>query len=175
MDDDDVFIEPEESDEHFVSVPEAVVVTNYSPHARHALHAAEVAAVTAQGGVVTCEHLLLSLAADPACAAAELLTQCGFSGESIAQTIHFIAGALPEELSLAPVVFSPRRERVLTGAGIEAGIRNAAQVDTLHLLFALVNERKGIAVAALETSGVGHEPVGAALSNALRNGMTDPA
>ncbi len=173
--DDDVYIEPEESEQHFVSAPEVLVVTDYSLHARRALQTAEVAAVTEHGGVVTCEHLLLSLVADPACAAAELLLQCGFSGDAIAQTVRFIAGSQTVEIPQTAAVFSPRLERVLTAAGIEAGSRDAAQVDTLHLLFALIHERKGVAVAALETPGVGHQIVGAALSSALRNGMTDPA
>lgn len=175
MDDDDVLTDSEESDQYFVSAPEVVVVSDYSLHARRALQNAEADAVSAHVGVVTCEHLLLSLAADSACAAAALLLQCGFSGESITQAVRFIAGLQPTEIPNAAVDFSPRLERVLHGAGIEAGKRNAAQVDTLHLLFALIQEQKGIAVAALEAPGVGHQTIGAALSNALRNGVTDPA
>ncbi len=175
MDDEDVVIEPEESEQDLVISTDPRIVADYSTHARHALSSAEAAAATSPGGVVTCEHLLLSLVNDPGCAAAQVLAACGFSSESIAKTVSFIAGSPPAEPPAAAVVFSPRLERVLAGAGVEAGSREAAQIDTLHLLFALVRERKGIAALSLETPGVGHEMVGAALSNALRNGVTDPA
>lgn len=176
MDDDDVYIEEsEESEQDRVISTEPVIVTDYSPRARAVLQSAQAAAATAPGGVLTCEQMLLSLSGNAECAAAQVLAQCGFSGQTIAQTISFISGPQPVQEPAAAVVLSPRVERVLAGAGVEAGNREAAQIDTLHLLFALIRERQGIAAAALETPGVGHEMIGAALSNALRNGMTDPS
>jgi ATP-dependent Clp protease ATP-binding subunit ClpA len=175
MDDDDVYIELEESEQDRVISTDAVIVTDYSPHARNVIETAEAAAANAPGGVLTCEHLLMSLAGNPECAAAQVMAQCGFPGESVIRTISFIAGPQPVQEPAAEIVRSPRADRVLTGASIEAGNRNAEQIDTLHLLFALIRERHGIAAAALETPGVGHEIVGAALSNAMRNGMTDPS
>jgi ATP-dependent Clp protease ATP-binding subunit ClpC len=173
MDDSDDFIEPEESEQEYVISTEPVVVTDYSAHARHVLQSAEAAAATAPGGIATCEHLLLSLAGNEDCAAAQVLTECGFTGATIAQTVDFIAGSQPTVEPAPQVILSPRVERVLTSASIEAGNRKAERIDTLHLLFALVRERQGIAAAALETPGVGHEMIGAALSNAMRNGVTD--
>ena len=175
MDDDDVYIEPEESEQDHVISTETVVVTDYSVHARNVLQSAEVAAASSPGGVLTCEHLLLSLAADPECAAAQVMVRCGFTGETIAQTIAFIGGPQSSQEPADAVSLSPRAERVLTGAGAEATHRRVEQIDTLHLLFALIRERQGIAAAALETPGVGHELVGAALSDAMRNELTDPA
>lgn len=175
MDDDDVYIEPEESEQDRVITTETVVVTEYSAHARNVLQAAETAAAAAPGGVLTCEHLLLGLIGDPENAAARVLANGGFSAEAVAQTIAFIAGPQPEQEPAAEVIFSPRAERVLLTAGIEAGNRNADRIDTLHLLFAIIRERQGIAAVSLETPGVGHELVGAALSNAMRSGVTDPA
>ena len=175
MDDDDVYIETEESEQDRVISTETVVVTDYTDHARNVLQIAEAAAARSPGGVLTCEHLLLSLAGDPECAAAQVMARCGFTGETIARTIAFIAGPQPAPNPVETVVLSPRAERVLTGAGAEAAHRKTEQVDTLHLLFALIRERKGIAATALETPGVGHETVGAALSDAMRNGMTDPS
>lgn len=175
MDDDDVYIEPEESEQDFVISTEPVVVTDYSGHARNALQSAETAASIAPDGVLTCEHLLLSLADDGNCAAAQVMAQCGFTGASIAQTIAFIGGTAATHEPAKAAIHSPRVERVLTTASVEAGNRNAAQIDTLHLLFGLIREQQGIAVAALETPGVRNEMIGAALSSAMRNGMTDPS
>lgn len=176
MEDDEVAIELQESELDDVISIEPLVVTDYSVHARHVLQAAESTAMSAPGGVLTCEHLLLSLVADSECAAAQVMTTCGFTRESISSTIAFIAGPQPtEELIVPQVTHSPRVERVLAGAGIEAGDRMADRIDTLHLLFALIRERRGIAVTALETPGVGHEMIGAALSSAMRSGMSDPS
>jgi ATP-dependent Clp protease ATP-binding subunit ClpA len=175
MDDDDVYIEPEESEQDRVIATESVVVTEYSAHARYVLQNAETAAALSPGGVLTCEHLLLSLIGDSDNAAARVLANGGFTGESVAQTIAFISGSQPAEVPAEAVILSPRAERVLLAAGVEAGNRNADRIDTLHLLFAIIRERQGIAAVALETPGVGHELVGAALSNAMRSGVTDPA
>lgn len=173
--DDDLLIELEESEQDFVISTETVAVTDYSAQVRSVLETAEAAAAIAPGGVLTCEHLLLSLASNLECAAARVMTQCGFTSESLGQTIAFISGPQPLQEAADAVVLSPRSARVLTHAGVEAGNRNAERIDTLHLLFALIRERKGIAAAALETPGVGHEVVGAALSNAMRSGVTDPS
>ena len=175
MDDDDVYMEPEESEQDRVNSTETVVVTDYSAHARNVLQSAEAAAATSPGGVLTCEHLLLGLASDPECAASQVMARCGFTGETIAQTIAFIAGPQTAQKPADAVVLSPRAERVLTSASTEAAHRKTQQIDTLHLLFALIRERQGIAAVALETPGVGHEVVGATLSDAMRNGMTDPS
>lgn len=175
MDDSDVYIEPEESEQDFVISTEPVVVTDYSRHASRVIESAQIAAQAAPGGILTCEHLLLGIANDPDCAAAHVLAGCGFSGELIEQTIAFIGGPVPVMDTVSDVLCSPRAERVIAGASLEAGNRNASRVDTLHLLFALLHEQKGIAVAALTSPVVGLEVAGAALSNALRNGMTDPS
>lgn len=174
--DDEVYLELEASEQQPVIATETVVVTEYTNCAKDVLKAAEDAAATAPGGVLTCEHLLMSLAGDDRCAGARVLKECGFTCEVITRTITFISGGgLSATERAEAVVLSPRVERVITGAGTEAGNRNAERIDTLHLLYALLRERQGIAAAALETPGVGLEPIGAALSNAIRNGLTDPS
>lgn len=174
--DDEVFdFEPDESGQDFVISTEPVVVTTYSDHARNVLQVAERAAATTPGGAMTCDILLLSLSSDPECAAAQVLAGCGFDAQRITRTIGFVQGAQPPEEGSAAVVLSPRIERVLTNAGREAAMQKTEQIDTLHLLVALVRERQGITALALESPGVGHERIGAAISQALRNGMTDPS
>lgn len=175
--DDEAFdeLESEESGQDFVISTDPIIVTAYSSHAKQILQNAETIAATAPGGAMTCEHLLVSLAADDECAAAHVLAGCGFDGASITQTVAFVQGDVPLAPPATSVVLSPRMERVLTNAGREAATHKREQVDTLHLLVALLRERQGIAALALESPGVGHEPVGAAISQALRNGVTDPS
>ena len=174
--DDEVFeLEPDESGQDIVISTEPVVVTTYSSHVRLVLQVAEATAAATPGGTMTCEHLLLSLSNDPGCAAAQVLAGCGFDSQRIGRTIAFVQGAQPPGDGSAVVVLSPRVERVLTNAGREASTQKSGQIDTLHLLVALVRERQGIAALALESPAVGHELIGAAISQAMRNGTTDPS
>jgi ATP-dependent Clp protease ATP-binding subunit ClpC len=175
--DDEVFdeLESEERGQDLVISTDPIIVTGYSSHAKQILQDAEAIATTAPGGAMTCEHLLLSLSANGECAAAQVLAGCGFDGASIARTVTFVQGETSPAEPAASVVLSPRMERVLINAGREAATHKREQVDTLHLLVALLRERQGIAALALESPGVGHEPVGAAISQAMRNGVTDPS
>jgi ATP-dependent Clp protease ATP-binding subunit ClpA len=160
-----------------------IVVTTYSDAAASVLRRAEAEARETDG-VITCQLVLLSIIGDPTCAGARVLDECGFSADRLRAVISFVSGmadtqhdAEPEIVQLPQphVVVSPRLERVLTAAGEEAGSRHATQIDTLHLLGALLRERQGMVAFALERPGVGLEPVGAAISHALRTGMTDPS
>lgn len=175
--DDEVFaeLESEESGQDFVISTDPILVTTYSSHAKQVLQEAETVAATAPGGALTGELLLLCLSANGECAAAQVLSGCGFDGATIARTITFVQGTWPAAEPGSAVVLSPRMERVLIAAGHEAAIQKRDQVDTLHLLVALLRERQGVAALALESPGVGHEPVGAAISQAMRNGVTDPS
>jgi ATP-dependent Clp protease ATP-binding subunit ClpC len=177
MDDEalDFELEFDESRQEPVISTEPIVVTTYSSHARDVLQSAETSAATAPAGTMTCEHLLLSLVTDQECAAARVLLSCGLDAARIGQTIAFVQGAQPPSEPAAAVILSPRIERVLINASREASIQKRDQIDTLHLLVALLRERQGIAVLALEAPGVGHELVGAAISQAMRSGMTDPS
>ncbi len=175
--DDEAFddLEFDESGQDVVISTEPIAVTVYSNSAKDVLEHAETLAATAPGGAMTVEHLLLSLAADSDCAAARVLRESGFDGPAIARTIAFIQGEA-QSAGVAPsVVLSPRMERILTAAGREAATQKSEQVDTLHLLVALLRERQGIALLSLESPGVGLEPIGAAISRAIREGVTDPS
>ncbi|MEZ4531759.1 MAG: Clp protease N-terminal domain-containing protein [Thermomicrobiales bacterium] len=172
---DNEYFELEEGESELVIATEPIVVTDYSAHAQQVLLSAKTAAVTSPGGVMTCELLLCSLISDPESAATLVLAQCGFTAEYVTHTIGFIGGTVPAQAPSETVVASPRVERVLATAAIEAGNRGADRIDTLHLLYALIREQQGIAAVALEMPGVGHEMIGAALSNAFRTGMTDPS
>ena len=120
MDDEPMF-EPEESEQDFVISTETIVVTTYSTCARRAIELAEASAATAPGGVLTCEHLLLALTADPECAAAQVLAGSGFPADTVTRTIAFIGGPQFSEGLSENVILSPRVERVLATAQTEAG------------------------------------------------------
>ncbi|MCC6944626.1 MAG: hypothetical protein IT335_08605 [Thermomicrobiales bacterium] len=109
------------------------------------------------------------------CAVSRLLTGLEMHGEGLADQLAFILGRAPAEPSHAVPGLSPRVERVMERASIEAGKAKASEVSTLHLLAALLREKSGVSCLLLETPGLGLEPVGAALNKALREGMIDPS
>ncbi|MGD9712135.1 MAG: Clp protease N-terminal domain-containing protein [Thermomicrobiales bacterium] len=109
------------------------------------------------------------------CAASRTLQTLNMSTDGLLERLAFILG---RDGGVAPRnagEFSPRVERVMQSARIEAARRKAPAVDTLHLLGALLRERRGVPSLLLETPGLGLEPVGAALNRAIREGMTDPS
>lgn len=175
--DDEVFddLESDLQEQEFVASTSPIVVTAFSHHAQQALQTAESMAAGVPDGVVTCEHLLLGLASDPESAGAVVLHDCGFDLAYLETTIAFIRGTSPHAESPSAVMRSPRVERVLEHAGREAANRASDRIETLHLLIGILREGRGIAALVLESPGVGHERLGAALSQATRNGVTDPS
>jgi ATP-dependent Clp protease ATP-binding subunit ClpC len=151
------------------------VVIDYSACARRALKEAGRRASSTPDCTMTCEHLLIAIASDEECAAARVLSTLGLDHEALDRRIRFILGPEPEAADGREATISPRAERVLMAAGDEARRRHAKRVDTLHLLVALVRERRGVAVLALEAPGLGLEPIGGAIMRAFREGFADPA
>lgn len=119
------------------------------------------------------DHLLIALAREPAGAAARVLNELDTGADLLRTRLTFVRGlgqTHPVGLPLPP---SPRFEHILQMAGIEAGRREDQCIGTLHLLLALVKERKGVGVFLLESPGVGLERVGGAMMRAFREGATD--
>ena len=176
MDDDALDdLEPELQEQAFVISTNPTEVTALSRHAQKAFEVAEPMAAAAPDGVLTCEHLLLALAGDPESAAAQVLGPCGLDAATLETTIEFVRGRYPAAAPPGAVTRSPRVERVLAQAGREAANRQCDRIETLHLLIGILREGHGIAALALESPGVGHERLGAAISQATRNGVTDPS
>ena len=108
-------------------------------------------------------------------AVSRLLADLGMDGHMLMDQLAFVVGrGAAEKVSDAPAT-SPRFDRVVEGARLEAGRRKAGEVSSLHLLTALLREKAGVSSLLLDTPGLGLEPVGAALNRALREGVSDPS
>ncbi len=124
---------------------------------------------------VTSDDLFAALVTESQCAASRLLESLGFSGAELVQALAFILGRNSGAAPAERAEHSPRVIEIMKIAREEAGRRGAKCVETLHLLTALLRNRKGVAALLLETPGLGLEPVGAALNRALREAESDPA
>ncbi len=137
-----------------------------------------VAAAELAGGrghtFVSTDDLFAALVSSD-CAASRLLESLSFQKDQLIGQLAFILGRNNGADPCQATEISPRVDAVLSSARLEAGRRDAAAVDTLHVLNALLRERKGVPSLLLEKPGVGLEPVGAALNRAFREGLTDPS
>ena len=135
-----------------------------------------VAAADLAGGrghtFVSADDLFAALVSSD-CAAARLLESLSFHEDQVLDQLAFILGRNNGAGSGQATEISPRVDSVLSNARLEAGRRDAKAVDSLHLLSALLRERKGVPSLLLEKPGLGLEPVGAALNRAFREGQTD--
>lgn len=167
--------ESDESGSDLVISTDTVEITTYSRTAQNVLLTAESLAASTIDGVLRSEHLLLGLANEPRAVAAQILDSCGFGPVWLAGAIGFVQGNRPPSERTSAVVRSPRVERILVHASHEAAKRKSDRIETIHLLAGLLREGRGITALILESPGVGHERLGAAISQATRNGVTDPS
>lgn len=150
-----------------------LVLERLSPCAANAIALAQEEARLLAHPYIGTEHLLVGLAREERGAAARVLADLELTADRLRDAIMFIGGRGDEtEIAEEPQP-TPRVERIFEAAEAEAERRNHAQVETLHLLFALVRERQGIAVMLLEAPGVRLERIGGALVRALREGASD--
>ena len=118
------------------------------------------------------EHLLIGLATTDGGVASRVLTDLGYTSEHLRGKIRFLIGD-GTDAAQEGIASSPRVERVLNAAKAECAKREETVVTTLHLLFALIKEREGVAVMLLETPGVGLERIGGRMDQAFRDSLKD--
>ena len=115
---------------------------NYSVNFTGALDkAAGLAART--GGLVCTEHLLYGLAAQGGCNAQRMLAAARVTAEEVLSLFN-----LREPVSR--VAMSTRANRAVSNATALARQTGAGQVNTEHLLFALLYDRESVAAQMLE-------------------------
>lgn len=170
----DVDLEEGDSQNSTGRLQEIVDVAPVETFSQSSIAVLETARSEASDGVVTTDDLFVALVTCD-CAASRLLADLRWEPEALVEQLLFISGRQAGRSSSEYPQNSPRVTRTLENSQIEAGKREAAEVSTLHILAALLRERTGLPSLLLETPGVGLEPVGVALNNALREGMTDPS
>ncbi len=156
------------------SSPESVTpLDTFSTAASSAIASAAEVAAARDRSTITCEDLFVAMLADPDSAATRLLQSLDFSAIDLVRQIQFILGEPRQPAGSLPAERSPRLTECIEMAGLEAAKWHAPEVQTTHLLVGILRDRRGLASLVLETPGIGLEPVGAILSRAIRDQVTD--
>ncbi len=154
--------------------PELVTpLDSFSASASSALSSAADVAASRSRSAITCDDLFVAILGDPESAASRLLQSLDFSATNLVRQIQFILGESRQPAGSLPAEWSPRLTECIEVAGLEAAKWHAPEVQTTHLLVGILRDRRGLASLVLETPGIGLEPVGAALSRAMRDQVTD--
>jgi ATP-dependent Clp protease ATP-binding subunit ClpC len=162
---------PENGDEH--ASERAPSPMDFTLCAERCLMRAEEEAIALGDDFVGSDHLLIALAEEREGAASRVLIDLGNDADVLRSKLVFIRGTRQTGPVGLPLPRSPRLEHIIQMAGIEASLKDARSIGTLHLLMALLKERKGIGVFLLESPGVGLERAGGALARAFREGAVD--
>lgn len=101
-------------------------------------------------GYVGTEHVLLALLTDRPLALAGL----GVSAETVRDEIDKLVTRGPATVTQAELPLTPRAQRVLGHAEMEARILNQAAVEPDHLLLGLISEPDGVAGKVLRNLGL---------------------
>jgi ATP-dependent Clp protease ATP-binding subunit ClpA len=143
----------------------------FTPSAQRVIDRCVELADLVGGKAILTEHLLLAIASTPECAAAKLIAEHDHSSESMLSALQFVLGTdarpIPDHHP------SPRLERVIIRAKREAFRHQHREVSTLHLLMAMIRERAGLALFALERPGSGYQKIANANNTAVRAGESD--
>ena len=153
--------------------PAAAPLDCFSRSALNVLERSERLARERTHAFVTSDDMFASLVTEPECAMSFVLESLQLSGAGLVQNLAFILGRNAPQSPSIDAVYSPRMDEIISFARAEAGRRGARCVETSHLLMALLRQRQGMAALLLETPGLGLEPVGAALSRAIREEVSD--
>lgn len=97
------------------------------------------------------EHLLLAILVHDRCAAAALLMKHHVTGERVFKALEKMVPAIPNDGSKQKRIprRSPRLERLIESAAMEAQRLDVAEVGTIHFLFGMLRDRECIATRAL--------------------------
>ena len=125
----------------------------FSKNAATALNAASSCARQLGHDHVGCEHILLSILAIPNCQAVTRFKALGLAPEDLSESMRqMIQGEAAGTLQRGQLPISARTRKVVEMAGLDAGKDN--QVDTVHLVLAMLREGENAASQLLFNAGV---------------------
>ena len=137
----------------------------FTDKARHVLVLAREEAAALKRPHVGTEHLLLGLAKEPDCIAAQALERVGITYEKALEVVVGMAEGEQEAEAGANISFTPRTKRVLENALREAMQMGQSYISTEHLLLGIVREGEGGAIDAMAKLGVEIDAVRSALND----------
>ena len=127
---------------------------NYTKNALAALRAAKSASQKANQNYIGTEHLILGLAQEPDGVASRILSENGVTKERLEEMITQL-NIHPGSLALLDHEgYSPRCQKVLHMAQIQAKKYRSDQTGTEHILLAVILEKENVALKILEAMGI---------------------
>ena len=90
--------------------------------------------------------------------ASQILNSLGLELGKVRETTEFIVGR-GDRIVLGEIGMTPRVKRIVGIANDEATLLNSAEVETVHLLLAIVRETEGIAIGIVESLGIQRERI----------------
>jgi len=105
-------------------------------------------------GQIGTEHLLLGLLREEEGVASRVLRELGLQSGDVQHWVERLSTVRRRSLLSADLDLTPRTKRVLELAGDEAKRRGNSQIDTHHILLALMRQGDGTAVEVLQQLGV---------------------
>ena len=142
----------------------------FTKQAQTALALAKAAAIDFELGYIGTEHLLLGLLSETEGTAGRVLEEFQVDGKKLVELIDKLvtpaeAGAITE-IEEDPV-YSPRTEKVLESAVLEAQNGGGEKAGTEHLLLAMLRETECVGTRLLYTLGVNIQKLYAAVLGAM--------
>lgn len=142
----------------------------FTKQAQTALALAKAAAIDFELGYIGTEHLLLGLLSETEGTAGRVLEEFQVDGKKLVELIDKLvtpaeAGTITE-IEEAPV-YSPRTEKVLESAVLEAQNGGGEKAGTEHLLLAMLRETDCVGTRLLYTLGVNIQKLYAAVLGAM--------
>ena len=142
----------------------------FTKQAQTALALAKAAAIDFELGYIGTEHLLLGLLSETEGTAGRVLEEFQVDGKKLVELIDKLvtpaeAGAITE-IEEDPV-YSPRTEKVLESAVLEAQNGGGEKAGTEHLLLAMLRETDCVGTRLLYTLGVNIQKLYAAVLGAM--------
>ena len=142
----------------------------FTKQAQTALALAKAAAIDFELGYIGTEHLLLGLLSETEGTAGRVLEEFQVDGKKLVELIDKLvtpaeAGAITE-IEEDPV-YSPRTEKVLESAALEAQNGGGEKAGTEHLLLAMLRETDCVGTRLLYTLGVNIQKLYAAVLGAM--------
>lgn len=128
--------------------------SEYTDKAKAALQLAEKAARSLKQGYVGTEHLLVGLMREKTGVAARVLFENGVEEQTVVDMIRDLIAVESTVAIRDRESYSPRAQKVLEEAAIQAQRFRAEKVGTEHILLALIKEGENVAVRLLNTLGV---------------------
>src|SRR5579875_3412858 len=126
--------------------------------AREAVELAQQESRALGHNYVGCEHLLLGIVRQPD-AGGYVLERLGVTIDDARSAVRRIVGVGSDGVPERPNPFTPRAKRVLERAEGQARSLGTTEVNTGHLLLALIDEPEGVPVRVLAGFKVDHQRI----------------